>query len=281
MNIATLWNLKCASPQWLQIQNSPDPGPRNDILYVTDCIKGEAYAVRRSGLGGCTGWKEIVDILGNVRFLIRGLLLVLPAVSCPIPSTLVSYEQLKHLHGDLLTQELLPVLPELLYTRILDTAMWRVKPVYSLIAGEGGRGGCISNTPLSQLLQNKLQRHMHTRAHTHAHVFSTGCTQSKRVKKASWSLQVDFSVHIDISRSWLRLDGWRNSPAIHPQRENESLLAAFSFYILYISVSSVQISAFVADKPSNIRLKSTKQNIFGCSIYLIYPQLPHFVPTVV
>lgn len=45
-----------------------------------------------------------------------------------------SYGQLKHLHSDLQTQDLLPVLTELLYTQIFDTAMWRVEPVYLLIA---------------------------------------------------------------------------------------------------------------------------------------------------
>lgn len=158
--------------------------------------------------------------------------------------------------------------------------MWRVEPVYSLIAGEWEGGGWISNTPLSKLLQNKLQRHMHARAHTHAHVFSTGCAQSKRVKKASWSRQVDFSVHVDVSRSWLRLQ--QILPDTHSPTERKWVSSgSIQSLILYISVSSVQISAFVADKSSNIRLKSTKQNIFGCSIYLIYPQLPHFVPTVV
>lgn len=78
-------------PQGLQIQNSPDPGPRNNILNVTDCIKGETHAVGRTRIRNNTGWEEKVNILGKLKmsgsFLVWGLLLVF-IVSCPIPSTL-------------------------------------------------------------------------------------------------------------------------------------------------------------------------------------------------
>lgn len=140
----------------------------------------------------------------QTRFLTQGLLLDVPAVSCPIPSTLGLNGGLKHLNGDLLTQELVPVPPELLYTRVLDTAMWRVEPVYSLIAG-GREGGA-----LSQLLQNKLQRHMHARAHTRTHLFS------RARGKRRWFLQVEFSDRTDVSRSWLRLDGRTDSHTRSP-----------------------------------------------------------------
>lgn len=145
-------------PQWLQIQNSPDPGPRNDILYVTDCIKGKA--VRRKRLRNCTGWKK--NIIGSVRIsgsqtrlLIRRLLLVLPAVSCPIPSTLGSYGHL----CDLPTPELRPVLPELLYTRISDTAM--MSETSLLIDRRGG-----ATHLLHSCCKISYKDTLHARAHT-------------------------------------------------------------------------------------------------------------------
>lgn len=134
-------------PQGLQIQNSPDPGPRNNILNVTDCIKGEAHAVGRTRIRNNTGWEEKVNTLWKLRmsgwqtsfFSLRtasGFYSFLSHSFHPW-----SYGRLRHLYGDLLTQEILPGLPELLYTRILYTVMWRVEPVYSLIEGTRGDGG--------------------------------------------------------------------------------------------------------------------------------------------
>lgn len=141
-------------------------------------IKGEVNAVRRK----CTGWKEKVHIIGNVRMSASNDSNSRIA-SVPFLPPLVLPDEGNPIHGDILRQELpLSVLPELLYTQSLDAATWRVEPVYVLIS----RGGdWNSNMPFffffSQLLQNKLQRRMHARAHTH--LFTRACALLQRVKR--------------------------------------------------------------------------------------------------
>lgn len=208
MHIWHVWLLNCRSridkhrhlveyivcPQWLQILNSPDLGPRDNILYVTDCIKGEVYVVSRAILRNCSGWKEIVNIRGNVR--VSGSNGSSSRTASGSSSGFLShsfhpwsYGRLKHLDGDCLIQGATSCSTwAALHSNIGHD---NVKSGTSLLVDRGGKGrevvgwgDWISNMPLSQLLQNKLQRHMHARAHTHAHLSSTAHARSQRVKKA-------------------------------------------------------------------------------------------------
>lgn len=86
---------------------------------------------------------------------------------------------------------------------------------------------------------------------------------------------------VEVSRCWHRLDDeFSKIPRVHPQR---NCLAALLCDRECASFGSIQFSIFKYFSVINLNFcirSLTKYNIFGCSIYHLYPQMPNSVPTV-